>query len=160
MKQIKFLALLFILFGSAGVFGQTSKKTKYTPANERSSDTCKFCGIWEYWELESKNYLKITRASAGKFRLITGFGGLNGQINWQEETTIINNADGIYLKSVQGKLVGRFVSINFRPTRGNEFTYKITCELKSSSKMVYTVQIIPIKYKTDTEKYVATKISN
>jgi hypothetical protein len=124
-------------------------------ATETSSNTCKFCGVWEYYdrEAQNKNWLKITTAGAGKFRLIPGYEYPKGKIVWQDEL-IINNADGIYLKSVGGKLAGSFVSLNFRATSGAERTYKITCELKSNGKMAYTV--ISSGF---TERYEATKKS-
>lgn len=132
-------------------------KKSNTSAKETSSATCKFCGIWEYYdpEAQSKYYLKITRTGAGKFRLIPGFVGVGGQIAWQENEEsglIISNADGIYLKTVNGTLLGSFVSMNFRATGGDERTYKITCELKPSGKMVYTVASSGF-----TERYEATK---
>lgn len=132
-------------------------KKSNTSANERSSDTCKFCGTWEYYDRESqsKNYLKILTAGAGKFRLIPGFVGVGGQIAWQESEASglgISNADGIYLKSVNGRLVGSFVSLNFRATGGDERTYKITCELKPNGKIVYIVSSSGF-----TERYEATK---
>ena len=131
-------------------------KKSNTSENEKSSDTCKFCGIWEYYDRESqsKYFLKITVAGVGKFRLIPGFVGVGGQIAWQENEEsglILSNADGIYLKSVNGKLVGSFVSLNFRATGGDERTYRITCELKPNGKMVYTVT------SSFTERYEATQ---
>jgi hypothetical protein len=82
------------------------------------------------------------RAGAGKFRLIPGFVGVGGQIAWQENEQsglIISNADGIYLRPVNGRLVGSFISLNFRATGGQGRTYRITCQLKSNSRMAYTV---------------------
>lgn len=132
-------------------------KKSNTSANERSSDTCKFCGNWEYYDRESqsKNYLKIITVGPGKFRLIPGFVGVGGQIAWQESEASglgITNADGIYLKSVNGRLIGSFLSLNFRATGGDERTYKITCELKPNGRMVYTVASSGF-----TERYEATK---
>lgn len=89
----------------------------------REVQGCKFCGIWEYYDRESqsKYYLKITKAGAGKFRLIPGFVGVGGQIAWQdneESGLIISSADGNYLKSINGRLGGSFVSLSFRATGG------------------------------------------
>jgi hypothetical protein len=132
-------------------------KKSNTSSNERGSDTCKFCGTWEYYDRDSqsKYYLKVTRAGPGKFRLIPGFIGVGGKIAWQENEEsglMLSNADGIYLKSVSGKLVGSFASLNFRATGGDERTYKITCELKPNGKMVYTVASSGF-----TERHEATK---
>lgn len=132
-------------------------KKSSTSSNERNSNICTYCGIWEYYDRESqsKNYLKIITAAAGKFRLIPGYVGVGDQIAWQESEARglgISNADGIYLRSVNGKLVGSFISINFRATGGDERTYKITCELRPNGKMVYTVASSGF-----TEKYEAIK---
>lgn len=134
-------------------------KKSNTSSNQGSSDTCTFCGIWEYVDRESqsKNYLKIITAGAGKFRLSPGSVGVGGQIYWHDgegSGLIISNADGIYLKSVNGKLVGSFVSLNFRATGGDERTYRITCELRPNGKMVYTVASSGF-----TERHEATKIN-
>jgi hypothetical protein len=132
-------------------------KKSNTTANDRSSDTCNFCGIWEYYDRESqsKYYLKINTAGAGRFRLIPGYTGVGSQIAWQDgeqSGLVISNADGIYLKPVMGKLVGSFVSMNFRATGGRESTYRITCELRPNGRMMYTVTSSGF-----TEKHEATK---
>jgi hypothetical protein len=132
-------------------------KKSNTSLNQRSSGACTFCGIWEYYDRESQsnNYLKIITAGTGKFRLIPGYVGVGGQIAWQESEASglgISNADGIYLRSVNGKLVGSFISINFRATGGDERTYKITCELRPNSKMIYAVASSGF-----TERHEATK---
>lgn len=115
-------------------------KKSNTPAKETSSDTCRFCGIWEYYDRseQSTYYLNISRARVGRFRFIPGYVGVGGQIAWLENL-MIRNADGIYLKTVNRNLLGSFVSMNFRATGGDERNYRITCELKSNGKMVYTV---------------------
>jgi hypothetical protein len=134
-------------------------KKSNTSSNQGSSDTCTFCGTWEYFDRESqsKNYLKIIMVGAGKFRLIPGFVGVGGRIAWQESEAsglVVSNADGIYLRSVNRTLVGSFASINFRATGGDERTYRITCELRPNSKMVYTVTSSGV-----TGRHVATKIN-
>lgn len=98
---------------------------------------CTFCGKWEYNEEGSKQYLKITHAGMGRFKLVEGIDS-GGEIMWLDEI-MIRNADGIYLRIINGKLIGRFVSANFRATHGHEFTYKITCELKSNGRLLYSV---------------------
>lgn len=129
------------------------------PTAAASSDACDFCGIWEYYDRESqsKNYLKITKAGAARFRLIPGYIGVGSRIAWQDSEQsglVISNADGIYLKPVMGKLVGSFASMNFRATGGQQSTYKITCELRPNGKMIYTVTSSGF-----TERHEATKRS-
>lgn len=132
------------------------KKSK-TPAKKTVSNTCKFCGTWQYRESQSDFYLRITEVGTNKFRLSPGSVGVGGQIYWLDSeggALDVRNADGIYLKSVNGKLVGSFASINFHTTGGAERTYKITCQLKPNGKMVYTVTSSGF-----TERHVATKIN-
>jgi len=132
-------------------------KKSNTSVNEINSDICKLCGLWEYYDRGSQSnyYLKIVRAGTGKFKLIPGYVGAGGQIAWQETEQsglMLTNADGIYLRSVNGRLVGSFNSLNFRATGGQERTYRITCQLKANGKMVYTVATFG-----STERYEATK---
>jgi WD40 repeat protein len=118
---------------------------------ESGTDACTFCGVWEYEDYGSKRYLKISQAGAGKFKLIEGGEyEKGGEIIWFE-------VGDIYLKLINGRLTATFVSINFRPTHGHEFTYKITCELKSNNKLHYSVSI---KGRAEIDKHEATKISN
>lgn len=118
----------------------------------RQADTCRFCGVWKAvpggrWigrrKAESSDktgnpycgcdYLEITKAGVGKFRLRTGADTYNkGKINWW-------NADGIYLRLIGGKLMGTFISNNFYATQGVDFTFKITCELKDDDGLVFSV---------------------
>ncbi|HKO95607.1 MAG TPA: hypothetical protein VJU86_01345 [Pyrinomonadaceae bacterium] len=132
-------------------------KKSNSSANEIDSNKCRLCGLWEYYDRESQSnyYLKIVGAGAGKFKLIPGFVGVGGQIAWQENEEsglMLTNGDGIYLRPVNGRLVGSFVSLNFRPTGGQARTYRITCEPKSNGKMAYTVASSGF-----IEKYEATK---
>jgi hypothetical protein len=132
-------------------------------ANERKADTCAFCGTWNYDP--NKSYLKISQAGTGKFKLIEGACcGRQGRGDFDQNTGItwhddpVRNADGIYLKMLNGRLEGRFVTSNFHyATGGRETTYKITCELTSNNKMRYSVWSA-ITGKTLT--FVATKIGN
>jgi hypothetical protein len=130
-------------------------------AQERPSDACTLCGVWKYVDNTlngggSKHYLRISQAGAGKFKLSEGW-EYEGAINWSDDGVMIRNADGIYLKPINGRLVGRFVSGNFRATHGHEFIYKITCELKSNNKLLYSVWS---SIRGETDKQEATKIGN
>lgn len=132
-----------------------------TPRNARSqgsaADDCKFCGVWKAViggrlmgrradDLAGRSgnpycgcdYLRITKAGLGKFKLDIG-SEYKGKITWSDEGVVINNADAIYLQPIGGKLTGRFVSPNFYATHGMDFTYKITCELKNDGELVFSV---------------------
>lgn len=113
---------------------------------------CTFCGVWEYDG--AQHYLKISQGGGGKFKLLTGFIDLAGEIEWTEPE--IKNANGIYLRMVGGKLIGEFVSPDFLPTHSHYFTYRITCSLRSDNKMGYLVWAS----NGSTQKFVATKISD
>lgn len=132
------------------------KKSSKT-ANKTTSNTCKFCGTWQYRESQTNYYLRITEVGAKKFRLSPGSDGVGGQIYWSDSEgggLDVSNADGIYLKSVGGKLIGIFRSINFWTTGGAERKYKITCQIKPNGKLSYIVTS-----SGTTEKYLATKIN-
>jgi hypothetical protein len=113
-----------------------------------------YCGIWEYDENGAKNYLKITKEKSGRFRFDEGY-KYEGKICWME--TMIENADGIYLKLTDGKLKGEFVSSNFRPTHGMEFLYKITLDFKSNNKLFYSIWS---EIRGETDEYEAIRIGN
>jgi len=114
-----------------------------------------FCGIWKYeTKYEGKSYLRIVKEGKGKFRFFTGY-KYEGKIVWQDP--MLKNASGIYLKPSDGKLKGKFISSNFYATHGKDFTYKITLELKSDNKLLYSVWS-SIEGETVTAE--ATKISN
>lgn len=153
------IAVAFFLCLTIGIYIVKSNREapNSTPGSlgGAATSTCKFCGVWEYYnqEAQSNNWLKIITAGAGKFRLVPGYEYPKGNIVWQDDLDI-NNADGIYLKSVNGKLVGSFRSSNFRATHSYEFTYTITCEFKPDGKMSYTVT-----WSGSTERYEATKKS-
>ena len=141
------------LYGNGEVFGNFPAFRKIeiltVPQAGNTFDAAAFYGVWEYIEDGAKRYLKITNAGMGKFRLNDSFLDLAGEIDWVD-------AEDIYLKIVNGRLTGRFVSANFRPTHGHDFTYKITCELKSSNRMTYSLW----SQNGITDRRVATKISN
>lgn len=130
-------------------------------AKEREADVCVFCGTWNYvgnvFAVDpGKSYLKISQAGTGKFKIIEGF-YQDGKITWHDDP--VRNANGIYLRMLNGRLEGRFVTSNFLySTHGNETTYTITCELISNNKMRYSVWSAIRGGKA--EKFVATKISN
>jgi hypothetical protein len=140
------------------------KKSLIAP-NEKHSDACNFCGDWEYYDRESqsKHYLRIIKAAPDKFRLIPGYVGVNGQIAWQDNEAsglVIRNADGIYLRPVNRKIVGTFASINFQATGGSEFTYRIICEIKPHNKMTYTVSSLLRGRTIGSNRHDATKVGS
>lgn len=113
--------------------------TKIEAKNKRI-DNCAFCGTWEYvgsftQDMPFKSYLKISRAGKDKFTIIESYyDSIDGKIKWGVRTK------DIYLKFLNGKLVGRFVTDNFLySTGGSKTTYKITCELTTNNKMRYSV---------------------
>lgn len=175
MKSVLILVALTFFFCSTVSSFQDGggKSTKKQPDTKKTSgttsayttpsgpDTLKFCGIWLYngagkFMESSKDYLKIGQAGAGRFKLTKGFEYPKGKISWADGIAV-RNADGIYLRPKNGNLMGRFVSPNFYATHGAEFTYEITCELKSSGKLVYSVWS---SIRGETERREAAKISN
>jgi hypothetical protein len=135
-------------------------KSETIRTEERETDDCAFCGTWHFVGspievIPNGYYLKISRAGTGKLKLIEGFNE-GDKISWSDDP--VRNADGIYLKMLNGRLEARFVTSNFLySTQGNETTYRITCELLSSKKMRYSVWSA-IRGKTD--KFVGTNIGN
>jgi hypothetical protein len=112
------------------------------------SFAAKFCGIWEYAENGSSNYLKIIREKSGKFKFMTGH-KYKGNIEWQQP--MLKNAKAIYLRPSNGQLKGQFVSGNFYATHGQDFLYKITLQSESGNKLIYSVWS-SIDGKTDTKE--------
>lgn len=112
------------------------------------SFTSRICGIWQ---LKTEgSYLKITKDSYGRFVFNEGYKNEGyTEIYWPE--TMLEYGDAIYLKPLDGKLKGSFVSYNFRPTHGQPFTYNITIEITSDDKLLYNM---------DNNVIEATKISN
>lgn len=166
MNKIKDLSLGVLIAFVLAIFSLPVK------AQERRTDACTFCGVWEYVDntihrTGSKAYLRISQAGVGKFILIEGFES-QGEIVWHDYFmykgkisgflgVMIRDADGIYLRPVNKRLVGTFVSPNFYATHGNEFTYKITCSLQSNNKLLYSLWS-SIRGETDIQ--VATRIKN
>lgn len=139
--------------GMGGVITRYYREVqKSRPVQETS--ICTFCGVWEYTDYGSKLYLKISQAGTNKFKLVTGFIDLAGQIEWSEPE--IKKANGIYLTPLGGKLTGKFVSSNFLPTHGRDFTYRITVSRKSDNKIAYSVWYSGGR----TDNFVAIRISD
>ena len=130
---------------TVNALASTKKVNKDVPAY-------KYCGTWEYDRYGSKSYFKITDVGNGKFKFSPGYKYENS-ILWNEP--MLKNANGIYLKYVNGKLNGKFISGNFYATHGQDFTYKITLALKSDDKVTYSVNS-SIRNETDVSE--ATKI--
>jgi len=140
----------------AKLFTPPSMQRSQTKIEDSSSSELvkRFCGIWEYDEQGSKQYLKIIKAKSGKFKLSTGY-KYEGQIVFNDPMVL--NSDGIYLRPLNGKLVGKFTSSNFYATHGMDFIYRITLEMKSKNKLIYTVWS---EIRGETDKREATKISD
>jgi hypothetical protein len=122
-------------------------KTEVQPMSPSASSreksvTSKFCGVWEYTENGSKSYLKITQHGSGKFKFDKGY-LYQGKIIWTPPS--IKTSPGKYrtssinLRLINGKLTGKFVSSNFYATHSQDFTYKITLDLKSDNNLLYSV---------------------
>jgi len=149
IKSLFTMVLSILLLVSFVLPVAASEKGKAVP------DVNKFCGVWKY---ESKNkgtgYLKVTREGDKKFIFNDGYES-EGNIVWTKP--ILEKTKAIYLKPSKGKLTGKFVSANFYATHGMDFTYKITLELKSDNKMIYSVWS---DINGDTDKSEAVKVSN
>jgi len=138
---------------------QPAKKSK-GPLKFKETEnplTTKYIGTWEYEDKYSpgrKTYLKITKQALGIYKFERGY-IYQGNIIWMEPS--IENANGIFLKPLNGKLKGEFVSGNFYATHGMNFNYKITLDIKPNNKMVYSVFS---SIRGETDKYDATKMSD
>ncbi len=131
-------------------------------------DLDSFLGIWEYPDTDSKeptNYLKIIRINAHQFRLIEGhknwYVNDKDKIRWfdRRQDTFEPEPPMIYLQPSEGKLVGQFVSGAFRPTHGEDFTYRLTLEKKSPNTLRYSVWLSDDGKDGSTETFEATKVA-
>lgn len=106
-----------------------------------------FVGIWQYHNDQypdtTMHYLKITKVGKDKYKLIEGVKEKNSPISpdiiWNDKKSWAEFPD-IYLILSNGKLKGQFISGVFRATHGIDFKWKITLEIKSDDKMVYSVR--------------------
>jgi hypothetical protein len=120
---------------------------------EESTDFSKFSGEWEYAkDSPGKYYFKLAEVRTRRFHFMEGF-EYEGRISWAE--TMVNNADGVYLRPLNGRLEGKFVSPNFRATHGHDIVYTVRLSLQHDGKLLYSVIS-----ELGTEKYYATRISN
>lgn len=141
MKTNITLCLIVILLSATNAFAQPTRKARrLTPQSKtsRPTDFDKFIGIWEFSPKYAigKGYFKITEEQPRTFKFIEGF-EYQGNITWA--ATAVNDADGIYLKPLNGRLVGRFTSSNFRATHSYEITYRISLSLKPDGNLLYSV---------------------
>lgn len=136
----------------------SAKSGQKIPVSETENPlTIKYCGTWEYedkYASGQKMYLKITKDKPGQFRFERGY-KYKGDMIWNE--IYIENGSGIYLRPSKDKLKGEFVSGNFYATHGQPFTYKITFDIKSDNKMLYSVFS---SIRGETDKYEVTKVSD
>jgi hypothetical protein len=143
------IVLMFVMF---------SLPIEAAKNDNRGQDAAKFSGIWKCDDesgYQGKCYLKIIKEKSGRFKFITGFKNEDkDKISWVEP--MLKDTDGIYLKLSKGKLKGEFVSYSFYATHGEEYTYKITLDLISNNKLLYSVYS---SIRGETEKLEATKIS-
>lgn len=120
---------------------------------EESIDFSKFSGAWEYAkDSPGKYYFKLAEVLSRRFHFMEGF-EYEGRISWAE--TMVNNADGVYLRPLNGRLEGKFVSPNFRATHGHDIVYTVRLSLQHDGKLLYSVIS-----ELGTERYYATRISN
>jgi hypothetical protein len=155
MKTHVTLCLMMIL-SAVNAFTQAPRKPRRStpqPTVSRTADFGKFIGMWEYApDSLQKKYFTVNEERPGRFKFVEGF-EYNGNITWAQ--TMVNHADGIYLKPLNGKLVGRFTSPNFRATHGYDIDYRITLALESGDKLLYSVSS-----ELEPERYSATKVNN
>lgn len=144
--------------------GQTRRPAGTAPATRSSRnvssptnalDDCRFCGVWKavvggrsgrYNDMDKTgnpfcgcDYLRITKIADGKFKLSIG-SEYRGVVSWTEDgDKVVINADAIYLRPLNGKLVARFVSPNFYATHAMNFTYRLTCELDNRNQLLFSV---------------------
>lgn len=128
------LALTLVLLFAATNHAQSSRNGRRSGTG---TDFSHFLGTWEYSDESSrKSYIQISEEQPGRFKFMQGF-EYEGNMSWA--ATMVNGADGIYLSPLRGKLVGRFVSPNFRATHGYDITYRITLSLQPSGQLLYSV---------------------
>jgi hypothetical protein len=156
MKTYVTLCLMTILLSTMNAFAQAPSKTRRStpqPNISRPVDFAEFVGMWEYApDSLQKMYFTVKEEQPGRFKFVEGF-EYNGKITWAK--TMVNHADGIYLKPLNGKLAGRFTSPNFRATHGHDITYRITLSLEPNGKLLYAVSS-----ELEPERYHATKVNN
>ena len=156
MNRCVTLCLMTILLSTINAFAQAPRKTRPSrqqPKISRSSDFGKFIGMWEYTpDSLQKKYFTVKEEQPGRFKFVEGF-EYNGKITWAG--TMVNHADGIYLRPLNGKLTGRFISPNFRATHGHDITYRITLSLEPNGNLLYSVSS-----ELEPERYHATKVNS
>ena len=134
------LPLTLVLLFAATNHAQSSRDGRRSgtrASTNTGTDFSHFIGTWEYSDESSrKSYIQITEEQPGRFKFMQGF-EYEGNISWA--ATMVNGADAIYLKPLRGKLVGRFVSPNFRATHGYDITYRITLSLQSNGQLLYSL---------------------
>lgn len=117
--------------------GYSKAENKPEPENlELNPQEWPFCGIWEYEEYGTKQYFKIIKEE-NKLKFLIG-SLYNGDIIWDNQP-FLKNTDGIYLKRFGNQLKANFISSNFYPTHGKEFSYKISLDKKSKDILLYSV---------------------
>jgi hypothetical protein len=141
MKTYITLFFIAILLFATSAFAQ-SKKTRRSisqPKISSSTDFDEFIGVWEYapeYSTSKEKCFKVTKEQPQKFKFVEGF-KYQGKITWTE--TMLSRGNAIYLKPLNGKLVGQFSSPNFRATHGYEFIYRITLSLEGGDKLLYSI---------------------
>jgi hypothetical protein len=154
--------------GSGRVVGKMDAFTKIQFLSETqaiSGSASTFCGVWKYVDKGNMFqgetvYLRISQAGGGRFKLVTGFPDLAGQIDWTDYE--IKNANGIYLTAVGEKLTGKFISPDFYATRQQDYSYRITCSLSPNGNLNYSIWSSPgarAVGPAKTARFVATRIN-
>ncbi|MEJ7860906.1 MAG: hypothetical protein WKF90_04630 [Pyrinomonadaceae bacterium] len=142
MKTYITLCFIAILLFVTSAFAQSAKKIqRSTPQSKISSSTDfdKFIGAWEYapeYSTSKEKCFKITKEQPKKFKFVEGF-KYQGKITWTDP--MLSRGDAIYLKPLNGKLVGQFSSANFRATHGYELIYQITLSLEDNGEIIYSI---------------------
>lgn len=138
MKTRIALCLTALLLCGTNGFSQSRRPRSATGPNSLTPfNSGRFIGVWEYAsEPARKMYFKVTEQQAGRFKFVEGF-EWQGNISWAG--SMINYADGIYLKPSNSGLQGTFVSPNFRATHGHDIRYRITLTPQPNGQLVYSV---------------------
>jgi len=138
---VKSSLLLFAVFLAGSVLAMPLRAAFADSARSQNSskgnfDEENYLGLWKYYD-EDHNVviLKISKVRFGDYRFSHNAYKFRGQIFWPEPQ--IENADGMHLKPLRGKLIGHFVSYNFWATHSQVHNVDITIESKPNGKLNY-----------------------
>lgn len=115
--------------GAAGRGTQTTRPV---------ADPTQYCGVWEFQDQATTGgtqYVQVSEAASSKFIFKRGY-LWEGAILWTNDSS---HPDGIYLQFAHGQMTAEFASINFLPTHGQEFRYKITLRMNGEDRLDYSL---------------------